>query len=140
MPSAENWSAWAHDSEYGRLLGGSPATLWTEQQVKEWADKFPGVFQFIILDNQNDRPIGMIELDGVNWTSGDAFVGIGLGERDYWGQGYGSEAMNIVLGYAFRELGLRRVSLTVFEYNPRAIHCYEKLGFVHEGRRRQALN
>ncbi len=133
-------AAWTHDSEYSRLLDGNPAYTYSEGQVKDWIEKQHELHQFAILDRQNDKPIGLIELDGVNWSTGDAFVGIGLGERDYWGKGYGTEAMNILLGYAFRELGLRRVSLTVFEYNPRAIHSYEKVGFVHEGRLRQALN
>jgi RimJ/RimL family protein N-acetyltransferase len=131
---------WTRDSEFSRLLNAEPAYLLTENQVKAWAEKQHDLYQFVILDHQNDRPIGLVELDGVSWTAGDAFVGIGLGERDYWGKGYGTEAMNIILGYAFRELGLRRVSLTVFEYNLRAIHSYEKIGFTHEGRLRQALN
>ncbi len=133
-------AAWTRDSEFNRLLDASPARVYTESQVKDWMEKQPDLYQFVILDRQNDKPIGLIELDGLNWTAGDAFVGIGLGEREYWGKGYGTEAMNIILGYAFRELGLRRVSLTVFEYNPRGIRCYEKVGFVHEGRKRQALN
>lgn len=97
-------------------------------------------FFFIILTLAGDKPIGVIELSGLDWTAGDAFLGIGLGERQYWGQGYGSDALEILLRYAFRELGLRRVSLTVFEYNPRAIHTYEKAGFQNEGRLRQWLN
>ena len=48
--------------------------------------------------------------------------------------------MKLVLRYAFTELNLRRVTLNVFEYNPRAIRCYEKLGFQHEGRVRKYLN
>ncbi len=133
-------AAWTHDSEFSRLMDATPAYPYTESQAKEWIEKQRDLHQFAILDCQNDKPIGLVELDGISWTSGDAFVGIGLGERDYWGKGYGTEAMNIILGYAFRELGLRRVSLTVFEYNLRAIHSYEKVGFAHEGRLRQAMN
>ena len=65
--------------------------------------------------------------------------GIGLGERNYWGNGYGTDAMQIMLRYAFRELNLHRVSLDVFEYNPRALHSYEKAGFQIEGRRRKMV-
>ncbi len=133
-------ATWTRDSEFSRLYDAMPAYHYTESQVKDWVEKQHDLYQFVILDHQNDKPIGLVELDGISWTSGDAFLGIGLGERNYWGKGYGTEAMNIILGYAFRELGLRRVSLTVFEYNPRAIHCYENAGFVHEGRLRQALN
>jgi len=64
-------------------------------------------------------------------------VGIGIGEREYWGKGYGSDAMNLILRFAFETLNLKRVSLTVFEYNERAVHSYEKCGFRPEGRLRQ---
>ena len=74
-----------------------------------------------------------------NWTPRDAFVGIGIGNRNDWSKGYGSDAMKIILRFAFTELNLRRVTLNVFEYNPRAIRSYEKTGFRHEGRMRNAL-
>jgi RimJ/RimL family protein N-acetyltransferase len=48
--------------------------------------------------------------------------------------------MNILLRFAFTEINLRRVTLTVFEYNPRAIRSYEKAGFRHEGRARKVVN
>jgi len=80
-----------------------------------------------------DCLIGEIGLDGIKYTHGDAFVGISLGERDFWGKGYGTDAMRVLLRFAFTELNLRRVSLDVFEYNPRAVRSYEKVGFVVEG-------
>jgi len=71
------------------------------------------------------------------WTHGDGWIGLGLGEREDWGKGYGTDAMRVMLRFAFTELNLYRVSLDVFEYNPRAIRSYEKAGFVFEGRMRQ---
>jgi RimJ/RimL family protein N-acetyltransferase len=133
-------AAWNRDSEYGRLLDGSPAKLFTEKQVKEWNEKEDHPFFFMIQTLAEDKIIGLVELDGVNWTWRESFVGIGLGEREYWGQGFGTDAMTVILRYAFRQLDLRRVSLTVFEYNPRAVRSYEKAGFQHEGRLRQALS
>jgi len=133
-------SSWSRDSEYDRLLGEEPATVYTPRRVEEWVEKESPPFFFIIQTRSGDQPIGLIELEGVDWTSGDAWLGIGLGERLVWSKGYGSDALDIMLRYAFEQLGLRRVSLTVFEYNPRAIHTYEKGGFQHEGRLRQWLN
>ncbi|MEC3557614.1 GNAT family protein, partial [Bacillus thuringiensis] len=52
---------------------------------------------------------------------------------------YGSEAMKLLLDYAFLELNLHRVSLRVFSFNHKAIKLYEKIGFVHEGSSRQSL-
>lgn len=62
-----------------------------------------------------------------------AEVGIGIFDRQHWGEGYGTEAMRLVLGYAFGDLKLNRVELTTDEENVRAIRSYEKCGFVREG-------
>jgi RimJ/RimL family protein N-acetyltransferase len=62
-----------------------------------------------------------------------ADVGIGIFDRQRWGEGYGTEAMRLVLDYAFGELELNRVELTADEENTRAIRSYEKCGFVREG-------
>jgi RimJ/RimL family protein N-acetyltransferase len=67
------------------------------------------------------------------------WVGIGIGERDYWGKGYGTDAMKLCLQYAFMELGAQRVSLGLLEYNARALKSYEKAGFKLEGRMRQEM-
>jgi len=83
--------------------------------------------------------LGLVGLDGILWNQGTAWVGIGIGEREYWGKGYGTDAMRTILHYGFDELNLHRVSLNVFEYNQRAIHSYEKAGFTIEGRMRQCL-
>jgi RimJ/RimL family protein N-acetyltransferase len=81
----------------------------------------------------------MVELDGIAWPHGDAWIGIGLGERAYWGKGYGSDALRVLLRFAFQELNLHRVTLNVFEYNTRALKTYERLGFTIEGTVREAL-
>ena len=83
--------------------------------------------------------IGFIELDGFNWPAREVWVGIGIGDREFQGRGYGTDAMRLVLRFAFLELNLNRVSLTVFEYNQRGIRSYEKAGFKEEGREREAL-
>jgi RimJ/RimL family protein N-acetyltransferase len=125
---------WNRDSEYQQLLSARPAYMWSEKMVKEWFSKpEPFSFNFAIRALPEDKLIGTLGLDSVDWTSRNCWVGIGIGERDYWGKGYGTEAMRLALRFAFEELNLNRVSLDVFQYNERAIHSYEKAGFRHEG-------
>ena len=140
------FAKWGRDSEFVRLLDTDPARLLSVDKYKEWFEKDLVEQQkndelfFLIRTLEEDLTIGLIGLDGIQWVHGDAWVGIGLGEREYWGKGYGTDAMRILLRYAFEELNLHRLSLSVFEYNSRAIRSYEKVGFVIEGRVRQFLN
>lgn len=134
-------SQWSADSEYARLLNWDPAHRFSVKNAQKWIEKYAEEeeFSFSIRTLADDRIIGSIGLDGVMWSRGDTFVGIGLGEREYWGKGYGTDAMRIILRYAFMELNLRRVTLGVFDYNPRGVRSYEKAGFVYEGRERQQM-
>ena len=100
------------------------------------------------LADSGNRILGIETLDGVllgntglhkiNWKERSAELGIVLGEKEYWGRGYGTDAIRTLLWFAFQEMNLHRVFLRVFEYNQRAMRCYEKCGFQLEGRLRQA--
>lgn len=137
----EIWARWNRDSEYQQLLDWGPSKIYTMSQIKEWLEKSGSrSCCFSIHSLEDDQVIGFVELDGLNFTGGDGWVGIGIGERDFWGKGYGTDAMRVLLRFAFEELNLNRVSLNVFEYNERAIKSYQKIGFQIEGRQRQALN
>ncbi len=142
---AEALSRWGRDTEYWRLQAAHPAHSFSVKAVKAWLDKEaekdpPESYLFAVHRLEDDRLIGDVGFDAVYLPHGEAFVGIALGERDCWGKGYGTDAMRTILRFGFSELNLRRVSLNVFEYNPRAIRSYEKIGFKHEGRVRHFLN
>ena len=63
--------------------------------------------------------------------------GISIGDKAYWNQGYGTEAVRLLVKHGFQTLNLNRIYLRVLDSNPRAIRAYEKAGFTHEGRQRQ---
>jgi RimJ/RimL family protein N-acetyltransferase len=141
---AETFVRWSRDSEYARLLDTDPSVPRTVAQTKEMIQKWmenddPTSYAFVIRTLADDKLIGFVGLSGISWTNGNCWVGIGIGERDYWGKGYGTDAMQTVLRFAFQELNLHRVSLSVFEYNPRAMRSYEKAGFKIEGRERELI-
>jgi RimJ/RimL family protein N-acetyltransferase len=135
---AEGLSRWGRDSEYSRLLDNDPARVTSITKTREWIEKSSekepaNEIFFHIRSLEGNTLIGFVGLFGIGWTHGDAWVGIGIGDRQYWGKGYGTDAMRVILLYAFTEMNLQRVTLGVFEYNRRAIRSYEKAGFVVEG-------
>ena len=142
---SKSFPRWFQNSEYARLLDSAARPMRSSKAALKWMEKEAEEisienYYFSIRTLAEDKLIGEIGLDVVNWSGRDAFVGLGIGETDYWSKGYGTDVMNVLLRYAFTEINLKRVTLTVFEYNPRAIRSYEKAGFRHEGRLRRLLN
>ena len=80
--------------------------------------------------------IGQCALFNFNETSQTCELGITIGDKAYWGHGYGRDALQCLLDYAFRLRNIRRVYLSVNGNNPRAIRAYESCGFIEEGRLR----
>jgi RimJ/RimL family protein N-acetyltransferase len=143
--SSKAFSRWSRDSEFKRLINSEAVRTTSSQSVKKWFQKelderSINQHWFSIRKLDDDTLLGDIDLFVDTWASRDAFVGLGIGEREFWGKGYGTDLLNIILRYAFTEVNLKRVTLNVFEYNPRAIRAYEKVGFRHEGRQRKVLN
>ncbi len=83
--------------------------------------------------------IGNLGLDGINWKDRNAELGIAIGEKAYWNQGYGTDAIRTMLRLAFGEMNLHRVSLRVDADNGRGIRCYEKVGFRRDGTLREVV-
>ena len=122
------------DSDYVRPLSVEEATL---RLNPEEAD--PNKVEFHIRTLADDRLIGFVALHSIEWNNSAGLLAVGIGEPQYRGKGYGTDALRLILRYAFRELNLFRIGLDVIATNARAIHTYERLGFQHEGRMRGAV-
>ncbi|GAB4546439.1 MAG: GNAT family protein [Anaerolineae bacterium] len=138
---AESFARWSNDDEYLRLLDDDPIRPMAAGEFTWISDPKPdpNSASFQIRTIVDDKHIGFVVLHTIKWPSQSCMVAIGIGEEEYRGRGYGSEAMNLALNYAFNELNLHRVELIVMAYNTRAIASYEKLGFVREGVKREAV-
>lgn len=130
-------AGWERDSEYHRLADGEPAVLRsvkkTREQLEERIGKLDADYYFFSIRTLADDALVGITMVRVRWSNADGIIGIAIGDRDNWGRGYGTDAMRLIVQYAFMELNLRRVTLGVNAYNPRAIQAYEKVGFIREG-------
>lgn len=132
-------AGWSRDSQFWRLVHTDPAMPERAQRVKlELEDRPIDRPSFAMRTLTDDRLIGLIGLYIVMPVQREAFMGIQIGERAYWGKGYGTDALRVLLRYAFDELNLQRISLSVLEGNARALRSYEKCGFQYEGRERHA--
>jgi len=105
---------------------------------KEWLEKaakhqHERAYHLAIVVKANDQYIGNVGLMEINSLNRNAELGIMIGDRTYWNQGYGTEAVKLMCRYGFKNLNLHRIFLKVFSHNERAIRCYEKAGFKHEG-------
>jgi RimJ/RimL family protein N-acetyltransferase len=143
-PAAKFLAQTARDSEYTRLLDTDPRRMWSATKIQSWIENDLGnrredFYYFLIRSLAEDRLIGFLNLYALSGQHGDTWLGIGLGDRSYWGKGYGTDAVRVILRYAFSELNLRRVSLAVFAYNERAVKAYQKAGFQEEGRLRRYI-
>ncbi|GGF28248.1 N-acetyltransferase [Halobacillus andaensis] len=134
----EQIATWFNHSLFLRRFDAAAAQPRSYDSLKEWRDdatKNDSHFLFSICDG--DTLIGYVELDGILWNQRNGWISIAIGDADHQGKGYGTEAMELLINYAFQELNLHRLQLTVFDYNEPALRLYEKLGFTYEGAQRE---
>jgi len=137
---AKSWAEWSKDSEEHRLANSSPLRLLSESRHREFVEnnsENENVYRFAIHTLADDILIGSTSLWTKPWIHGEAWLGISIGDRNYWSKGYGTDAMQLTIGYGFNELNLRRISLSLNDYNERALKTYLKVGFQVEGRARE---
>jgi len=136
-------SDWTENSDFVRLYNRRPAVPQTvadvSAEIREM-QRSEREFNFGVRRCEDELLVGLAGLDGISWTNGTAFLSIGIGEEGHRRRGYGREAMELLMRFAFDELNLHRLCLTVFSYNEAAIALYESLGFVREGVYRQHLH
>jgi RimJ/RimL family protein N-acetyltransferase len=136
IPTYQRWDT---DFVTNRTTANArPVTLDQEAAAYDRAAMSEQNVFFTIYDLASWWPIGKTYLESVNLRNRKAEFGIVIGEEEYRGKGFGTEATRLVLDYAFTVLGLNNVMLVVYEFNLAGRRAYEKAGFREFGRRRQA--
>lgn len=136
--------AWLNDPEVRRGLSNViPFSLTSEEKWFEDLQEKPPPEQSLAIEIQPEENGEWVFVGGCgffdfDWRVRQAEVGIHIGEKKYWDQGFGTRVMRLLLKHGFDTLNLNRISLRVKDNNPRAIRAYEKVGFVEEGLLRQA--
>jgi len=124
------------DPELVATMGWRPFATDERERFLQWFDILTlpyldggKTIVFSIISGADNKAIGYVSIAGIRETETSAEVGIAIMEKEYRGQGYGTEALRQAIEYAFNTLGLTLLGLTVFPHNRRAIRAYEKVGF-----------
>jgi RimJ/RimL family protein N-acetyltransferase len=143
---AEIESKWTHDSDFMRMMEVTPARPISAALVKKQYEKLEkqmeeskNLYYFTIRAREDDHLIGKAAIQWIEWANGNGFLRIGIGAAEDRRKGYGTQALQMLLRFAFAELNLFRVSAIVPEYNLGAIALMKKFGFVQEVSRRKSL-
>ena len=104
---------------------------WIQSAMEEMKQRKS--FIFVVERISDDSFIGTIALHDIDWLSRNCTLGIALHSEENWGKGYGSEAIKLLIDFAWQSLNLYRIELSVYDFNARAKHVYEKIGFVEFG-------
>jgi RimJ/RimL family protein N-acetyltransferase len=132
---------WINDFEVTRTLsaGFRPVTLESEEAWYQGVTKSDREALFTVYERATLRPIGNTGLHDINYFHRTAEFGLLIGEKDCWGQGFGTEVTTLMLDYGFTALALHNIMLIVFSYNERGVRAYTRAGFREIGRRREAM-
>lgn len=139
LPALARW-----EMDPGRLTTGSnwvvpPSEAAARERITRWCANDKDDIGFAI-ETLGDPAVlvGSVGLWGARAKDRCATMAIALG-RGHLGSGYGTDAVRVIVDYAFREMGLHRLQLEVAVFNLAGIRAYEKAGFVQEGRRRASV-
>ncbi|MBT2291500.1 GNAT family N-acetyltransferase [Paenibacillus albidus] len=137
---------WRNDEETAKLEAGTSLFRFShvpfeqiessyEKEIISLDKREEGKFS-IYTRGEHSKHIGLIVYRELNIISRRCTLGIGIGDKEYWNNGYGSDALKALIHYLFETMNLNRVQLDTWSGNVRAIRSYEKCGFVVEGRLR----
>lgn len=143
---AEVESRWTHDLSLMRALSRQPAIPLSIAQLKKKyeaiekdMDESKRMFHFTIRGKEDDRLLGFIRIEGIEWTHGTCSLKLAIGDPMERNKGYGSEALELIMRFAFNELNLYRLSAVVGDDNQAGMRFFTRHGFLEEVRRRKSL-
>ena len=133
----EKFTEWLNDFETTDYIGRSAYIMTLEGEKQYLEENLNKNYDFFIITLNEDKLIGTVGLEHYDSINRTATLGIFIGDKDYRNEGYGTEAIKMVLDYGFNYLNLNNIKLDLMSFNERALKCYKKCGFQENGRRRK---
>jgi RimJ/RimL family protein N-acetyltransferase len=134
----EKYTKWVNDLETGINVGFAPQIISKGKEKESLEQLAADNNNFAIIENKSNILIGNCGFHNIDTLHRRAEIGIFIGDKEYLGKGYGTDALELLIDYGFNIRNLNSVMLSVREFNIRAIKCYEKIGFKKIGARREA--
>lgn len=133
----EKATVYINDEEVKKLMDSTipfPMTKWQEEEwIRSRKANTDFTYDFAIEDLKTGKYIGGCSINECDVKNRTCVVGIMIGDKEYWGKGYGSDALKVLIKFIFEEVNMNKIKLNVFSFNNRAIACYKKVGFKEEG-------
>ncbi|MFX0139084.1 MAG: GNAT family N-acetyltransferase [Candidatus Hodarchaeota archaeon] len=138
----EKFLKWLNDPKITQYLDTYPPL--TRDMEEEWFDNLKTkedtiIFSILLTENNGkEKLIGNCGIQDIKWKDRVGHCGVFIGDKENQGKGYGTEALRLLVDYGFNTLNLNRIELIVYDFNIKAMKSYKKVGFIEEGRKRQA--
>ena len=139
MDDAEDFATWINDPEISQYLSrGFPTDMKSETN---WVNSlYPSEKNIIFaIETAEGELIGNIGLHKIDYVSRSAITGTMIGNQNFHGKGYGSEAKMLLLNYAFNTLNLRKINSEAISFNKRSVNYSLKCGYEIEGVRKKEI-
>jgi len=133
LTDARDDYTWKTDPELVRLDAAPRLTISFPQYLLDYTSELRGSHSIrhnFAIETRDGKHIGNCGYYGIDETKGEAELGIVIGNRDYWDKGYGTDAVNTLANYIFRQTNLNRIYLKSLDWNIRAHKSFQKCGFV----------
>lgn len=132
---------WRNDDEIWNMVGGRKYYV-SSAYEKKWVEDTifnSNDLKLAVCLKDNNQYIGNVYLSNIDYVNRSATSHVLIGNKTYWGNGYATEAIKLLLSYAFDELGLHRVNAVILESNVGSLKMHKKCGYVYEGTLRDSV-
>ena len=134
----EKFTEWMNDFQITDYTGRSGMLVTLDSEKKYLEENSSPQATFVIVTLDKNEMIGTVGLERINNIHRTATLGIFIGNKEYWNNSYGTEAIRLILDYGFNYMNLHSVKLELMSFNERALKCYKKCGFKEAGRIRES--
>lgn len=133
----DSYLKWMNDEAVAVNFGQFPLVVSSKSDMKWLYEPGNNMHRYAMVLLNGDILIGSLSLHNIDHLNRNAFIGIFIGEEEHRNNGYGAEAIRLILNYGFKTMNLHNIMLTVHADNCAGITCYQRVGFREVGRMRE---